>query len=40
VRSSPRFRLAFAAAYERIAAAGPIAAMGAALAVEGAGGEA
>jgi len=40
VRSSPRFRSAFAAAYERIAAGGPLAAMGAALAVEGAGGDA
>ena len=40
VRSSPRFRSAFAAAYECIAAGGPIAAMGAALAVEGAGGDA
>jgi mannitol 2-dehydrogenase len=40
VRASPRFRSAFAAAYERIAAGGPIAAMGAALAVEGAGGDA
>ena len=39
VRSSPRFRSAFAAAYERIAAGGPLAAMGAALAVEGAGGD-
>ena len=40
VRSSPRFRSAFAAAYERIAASGPLAATGAALAVEGAGGDA
>jgi len=32
VRCSPRFRSAFAAAYERIAAGGPIAAMKAALA--------
>ena len=39
VRSSPRFRSAFAAAYERIATGGPLAAMGAALAVEGAGGD-
>ncbi|HEX6712212.1 MAG TPA: mannitol dehydrogenase family protein [Thermoleophilaceae bacterium] len=39
VRSSPRFRSGFAAAYERIAVGGPIAAMGAALAVEGAGGD-
>jgi mannitol 2-dehydrogenase len=37
VRSSPRFRSAFAAAYERIASGGPIAAMGAALAVDSAG---
>ncbi len=40
LRSSPRFRSAFAAAYERVAAGGPIAAMGAALAVDGGGGEA
>jgi mannitol 2-dehydrogenase len=40
VRSSPRFRSAFAAAYERIAAGGPIAAMGAALAVDGGEGQA
>jgi mannitol 2-dehydrogenase len=40
VRSSPRFRSAFAAAYDRIAAGGPIAAMGAALTVHGAGGDA
>ena len=39
VRSSPHFRSAFAAAYERIAASGPLAATGAALAVEGAGGD-
>jgi mannitol 2-dehydrogenase len=38
VRSSPRFRSAFAAAYERIAGGGPIAAMGAALAGDAAGG--
>jgi mannitol 2-dehydrogenase len=40
VRSSPRFRSAFAAAYERIAAGGPIAAVGAAVAVDGGGGDA
>ena len=39
VRSAQRFRSAFAAAYERIAAGGPLAATGAALAVEGAGGD-
>ena len=38
VRSSPRFRSAFAASYERIAAEGPIAAMRAAAAMQGAGG--
>jgi mannitol 2-dehydrogenase len=37
VRCSPRFRSAFAAAYERIASGGPIAAMGAAVASDGAG---
>jgi mannitol 2-dehydrogenase len=36
VRSSPRFRSAFAAAYEQIAAEGPIAAMHAAPALQGA----
>jgi mannitol 2-dehydrogenase len=40
LRSSPRFRSAFAAGYERIAAEGPIAAVGAALAGGGAGGHA
>jgi mannitol 2-dehydrogenase len=35
VRSSPRFRSAFAAGYERIAANGPIAAVGAALDADG-----
>jgi mannitol 2-dehydrogenase len=38
VRSSPRFRSAFAAGYERIATEGPIAAVGAALTVDRAGG--
>jgi mannitol 2-dehydrogenase len=38
VRSSPRFRSAFAAGYERIAAEGPIAAMSAASEAEPAGG--
>jgi mannitol 2-dehydrogenase len=38
VRSSPRFRSAFAAGYEQIAAGGPIAAMRAASAMQGAGG--
>jgi mannitol 2-dehydrogenase len=40
VRSSPRFRSAFAAAYERIGAGGPMAAVGAALAGDRAGGDA
>jgi mannitol 2-dehydrogenase len=38
VRSSPRFGSAFAAAYERIAAEGPLAAMSAASGMQGAGG--
>jgi mannitol 2-dehydrogenase len=38
LRSSPRFRSAFAAGYERIAAAGPIAAMSAASEMQGTGG--
>jgi mannitol 2-dehydrogenase len=38
VRSSPRFRSAFVAGYEQVAAAGPIAAMNAASATEAAGG--
>ena len=40
VRSSPRFRSAFASGYERIAANGPIAAIGAALDAEGTGAQA
>jgi hypothetical protein len=38
VRSSERFRSAFASAYEQVAAGGPMAALGAVLASDRAGG--